>query len=172
VRRAGLAVTADLDDTLSGRPVTGQVTYRIVQESLSNILRHAPGAASAVRVRGEGTTVVVTIENAATDGSAEVSAGSAAETSIGEDVVEDRDARTASEAGAAGARDTAAGDGAAQAPAGWGAIADGTARAGHGLIGMRERARLVGGTIEVGPTPLGGFRVHAVLPMSAPLEGS
>jgi signal transduction histidine kinase len=38
--------------------------------------------------------------------------------------------------------------------------------AGHGLIGMRERAALYGGTLETGPGPEGaGFRVIAVLPV-------
>jgi signal transduction histidine kinase len=49
--------------------------------------------------------------------------------------------------------------GAAVAPAGDGA--------GHGLVGMRERAALVGGALEAGPTPEGGFRVDAHLPNPA-----
>jgi signal transduction histidine kinase len=36
---------------------------------------------------------------------------------------------------------------------------------GHGLIGMRERAATVGGTVRSGPTEDGGFSVHAVLPV-------
>nr|WP_281371685.1 histidine kinase [Petropleomorpha daqingensis] len=37
---------------------------------------------------------------------------------------------------------------------------------GHGLVNMRERARLEGGVLEAGPVE-GGFRVRAVLPVSA-----
>ena len=37
--------------------------------------------------------------------------------------------------------------------------------AGHGLRGMRERAAVAGGTIEIGPLPAGGFRVAASLPL-------
>jgi signal transduction histidine kinase len=36
--------------------------------------------------------------------------------------------------------------------------------AGHGLLGMRERAAMVGGTLRAGPGPLGGFLVEATLP--------
>jgi len=36
--------------------------------------------------------------------------------------------------------------------------------AGHGIIGMRERAVMLGGHLEAGPTKDGGFLVTAVLP--------
>jgi signal transduction histidine kinase len=36
---------------------------------------------------------------------------------------------------------------------------------GHGLLGMRERAAAVGGTVHAGPDPHGRYRVHAVLPV-------
>jgi signal transduction histidine kinase len=36
---------------------------------------------------------------------------------------------------------------------------------GHGLVGMRERASLLGGTLDAGPLPEGGYRVHARLPI-------
>lgn len=132
VARAGLPVTGTFDDLPRGDTLTGQMSYRIVQEALSKVLRHAPGATTAVAVRAAGAAVVVSIENAAADASGEG-------------------------AGEASAVPTGAAPGAV---------------AGHGIIGMRERARLVGGTIEVGPTPFGGFRVHAVLPISAPREDS
>ncbi|RSS58191.1 sensor histidine kinase [Streptomyces sp. WAC06614] len=42
------------------------------------------------------------------------------------------------------------------------------AGSGYGLIGMRERVALQGGTLEAGPCDGGGFRVAAVLPAGGP----
>ena len=40
-----------------------------------------------------------------------------------------------------------------------------TGKNGHGLIGMRERVALYGGSLDVGRSAAGGFRVHATLPI-------
>jgi signal transduction histidine kinase len=42
---------------------------------------------------------------------------------------------------------------------------------GHGLVGMRERVTMLGGSLSAGPAPDGGFVVSAVLPVDEPLPG-
>ncbi|MBL7486732.1 ATP-binding protein [Frankia sp. AgB1.9] len=95
--------------------------YRIVQEALTNTLRHA---------RADSVEVGITY----------------ADESIEIEVVDD---------GRGGGRGTQLGDPATDGvPSG----------RGHGIIGMRERASLLGGTLTAEPTRAGGFRVHAYLP--------
>jgi signal transduction histidine kinase len=44
-------------------------------------------------------------------------------------------------------------------------IDDRTGKAGHGLVGMRERATMLGGRFSAGPRTEGGFAVRAELPV-------
>ena len=47
------------------------------------------------------------------------------------------------------------------------AAARASASPGHGIVGMRERAALHGGSVEAGPAADGGFVVRARIPMVA-----
>ncbi|MFJ3902326.1 sensor histidine kinase [Streptomyces sp. NPDC090025] len=114
---AELSLAADLGELPPAVDLSG---YRIVQEALANVIRHAPGAATRVSVRRDTAgqlNVLVVNGPAAERVSAPVEGGS------------------------------------------------GT---GHGLIGMRERVRLTGGSLDTGPLPDGGFRVAARLPLNGP----
>jgi signal transduction histidine kinase len=42
-----------------------------------------------------------------------------------------------------------------------------SAGTGNGIVGMRERAAALGGDLEAGPRPGGGFRVRARIPLGA-----
>jgi signal transduction histidine kinase len=118
VRGAGLAV--DLRVVGDQRPLPSGVelsAYRIMQEALSNTLRHAPGARAAVEVHYEPGRLWLRVRN-----------------------------------------DPPPVPGERPAPA----------APGHGIVGMRERAAMLGGTLAAGPTDDGGYLVEATLP----LEGS
>jgi signal transduction histidine kinase len=118
VQGAGLAV--DLQLTGDQRPLPAGVelsAYRILQEALSNTLRHAPGARTTVDVRYQPSRLRLRIHN----------------------------------------DPPPAGD---QHPP--------PAPPGHGIIGMRERAAMLGGTLLAGPTDDGGYLVEAGLPLEGP----
>jgi signal transduction histidine kinase len=87
--------------------------FRIIQEALTNVTRHARGATATVHVEFGADDLVVEIDD---DG---------------------RGSTYASNAGGGG----------------------------KGILGMRERAAALGGKLEAGPRPEGGFRVKATLPM-------
>jgi len=114
---AGLRVTLRIEG-LDGRTLPPGVelsAYRIVQESLTNTLRHARAGTTDITV-------------AATDRELTI------------DVRDD---------GTGGGRLTGLGSG-------------------QGIAGMRERAAMMGGSLDAGPDPAGGFRVHARLPLEEP----
>ena len=114
VRQAGLAVDVHVEGQATPLPAAVDVSaYRIVQEALTNVLRHAGSARAEVVVRYGAGAVVVEVTD---DGEADPSVAS-------------------------------------------------TDPPGRGLVGMRERASLLGGSLEAGPRQSGGFRVLATLPV-------
>ncbi len=128
-RSGGVSVTV----TRGGNPGTlpegvDLSAYRIVQEALSNAMRHAPGSHVQVDVAYREDGLAIEVRNEAV---APVLAGSRARAAGG----------------------LAAGGG-------------------HGLVGMRERATMLGGSLAAGPTEDGGFRVSAVLPVSTDGEAA
>jgi signal transduction histidine kinase len=63
VRLAGVAGTAETQGDLADVPPAVQLcAYRVVQESLTNALKHAPGAIVTVRVAGSGQLLRVVVE--------------------------------------------------------------------------------------------------------------
>jgi signal transduction histidine kinase len=119
-RSAGVTVTAGVSGT--PRPLPDGVdlsAYRIVQEALSNAMRHASGAAVEVKLYYGDAALVVEVRN-----------------------------------------DCPPGNGTAEA---LGEMA--TEGSGHGIIGMRERATMLGGNLQAGPTEKGEFLVTAALPL-------
>ncbi|MBO0802935.1 MAG: sensor histidine kinase [Nocardiopsaceae bacterium] len=114
--------------------------YRIIQEALTNVVKHAGVSASCVvYVRCSPDALTLDITN---DGGTHATSGD--RTALGD--------RTA--------------PGRRSAPGGRAAPgAEALASGGHGIIGMRERAALCGGSLEAGPVPGGGFRVTATLPL-------
>jgi signal transduction histidine kinase len=156
--RAGVPTELSVAPDLSQLPQAVQLSaYRIVQEALANVVRHAPGATAHVFVKGSG--------HRASSGS-------------GHDDLYPAEAAAADAHGRSREDVPATGpatltvlvvNGPASQPAGPPLESSGT---GHGLVGMRERVRLVGGTLDVGPLPDGGFRVAARLPaLPAPPTG-
>jgi signal transduction histidine kinase len=111
VRDAGLPVQLHVEGDRRDLPVGLDLSaYRIVQEALTNALKHAGRATAAVRIRYH---------------------DDALELQIADD----------------------------------GASTPTRATGGHGLVGMRERVALYGGTFEARPRDGGGYLVRALLPI-------
>jgi signal transduction histidine kinase len=109
---AGISVRLVTDGAPRAVPTGVDVAaYRIVQEALTNTVRHSGGRTATVRLRYDDDTLTVSVDD----------------------------------------------DGGAVHPP----------HQGNGLAGMTERARALGGTLEAGPRPGGGFRVLAKLPASS-----
>lgn len=120
VKSAGLAVSVVRTGPERALPAgVGLAVYRIVQEALTNSMKHA-GPKARVTVGQHWRPDALTLQI-------------------------DDDGRGAS------------------------ALPDGL---GQGLLGMRERAEIHGGTLTAGPRPGGGFRIHAVIPLTVPTPGA
>jgi signal transduction histidine kinase len=116
VRAGGVPVELNIQGTARPLPPGVELcAYRVVQEALTNVLKHTLHAAAHVQLRYAKHELTVSVTN----------------------------------------------DGAGKTPA---MVPSG---GGHGLIGMRERAKLYGGTISMGPCAEGGFAVRLTLPTSA-----
>ncbi|WP_422769449.1 sensor histidine kinase [Plantactinospora sp. WMMC1484] len=120
VREAGLPVTLRVDGTPGPLdPGVALTVFRIVQEALTNTLKHAGTATAQVRLSFGIYWLIVEISDTGRGPPPE------------------------------------------------------SGRVGHGLVGMRERMALYGGTLRTGPRPGGGYRVYAKMPMEqlgAPMD--
>ncbi|MFF3948522.1 sensor histidine kinase [Streptomyces sp. NPDC001902] len=115
---AGLAVDITRDGRIGALPPgVDLAAFRIVQEALTNVIRHSGSRTARVRVTRRRDAVELRVDD---DGPATATADHAPDSG-----------------------------------------------GGNGLLGMRERAAALGGTVEAGPRADGGFRVLARLPCAA-----
>ena len=157
-QRVGLSVTLETDPFGRIPPATAQVLHRVAQESLTNVLRHAPGAATSVSLRTGAGRGVLVVENAPAPEPPTGDADSTPRTdnrSYREDVGEQADATPA---------DTSH-ESATVPRIAVSASADPKHR-GFGLICMRDRVTDLVGAFAAGPTPEGGWRVTSQFPTS------
>ena len=154
-QRAGLPVTLETDPTDRIPAATAQILHRVVQESLTNVLRHAPGAATRVSLRTGAGRVILVVENAPVPESLAGDADPMPRTDDPhrEDRGEQVDAvpEQTPHASAATSRPAVS-------------VSEGLRHGGFGLIGMRDRVTQVGGTFSAGPRAEGGWRGMTELP--------
>ncbi|CAN5614795.1 sensor histidine kinase [soil metagenome] len=118
VSEAGLQVHTAVSGELKGLPASVDLAaFRIIQEALTNVMRHSGQSSSCVQVCCNEQELTLRIDNAA---------GSEASCDGGGHGI----------------------------------------KLGQGILGMQERAIALGGVVEVGPRPDGGFRVFARLPLA------
>jgi signal transduction histidine kinase len=150
---AGVTVTVERIGEPCSLPASLDLSaFRIVQESLTNVVKHSGADRCHVVLEygADSLLIEVTDPGAGVPSLAAAPAGVAAPARIAGVPV--------GAGGPAGAR------AAVRPPA---RVGGGPERAGHGIIGMRERVSLCGGDLHALPRPGGGFVVRARLPLSA-----
>lgn len=121
LRGSGMRIDHEVNGSVRPLPPAADLTaYRVVQEALTNVGKHAAGATALVRLSFDPESLHIVVED---EGNGRP----------------DRPADAASP--------------------------DSPDGAGHGIVGMRERVSAIGGTLDTGSRPGGGFRVSAVLPL-------
>jgi signal transduction histidine kinase len=111
---AGLQVQTEVSGDLERLPASVDLAaFRIVQEALTNVMRHSGQSAASVQITCTQQELTLRIDNPG--------------------------GRVAARAGSG---------------------------PGQGLMGMQERATALGGMVEAGPRPEGGFRIWARLPLA------
>ncbi|MEZ7760784.1 sensor histidine kinase [Actinomyces oris] len=155
-QRAGLPVTLEADPTGRIPSAVAQVLHRVVQESLTNVLRHAPGAVTRVSLRTGADLVTLVVENAPVPESPAEDADPAPRT-------DDRSYRQ-NTGGQTDAVPAEAPHESATVLRPAVSVSEGTRHCGFGLIGMRDRVAQLGGTFTAGPVAEGGWRVTTELP--------
>lgn len=157
VRDAGFDVDLAIEGHEALPPAVGLTAYRIVQEALTNAVRHGHPGHIRVQVSREHQALVLVVEDDGPRSRAEVSPGGGSVPKQSGGLPETPDAPDTPSA-------MAAPGWAEEAPAGEPSGSSGGV-GGHGLVAMRERALLVGGTATAGPLAGGGWRVRARLPV-------
>lgn len=190
VRAAGLPVELRIDDPPPGRPALGTqaglALYRTAQESLTNVLKHAGPASVDITVEHRDDDVVLTVTDRPDDGPGADPDPAADAPSPG--VAGAAEAAGVSRADAAEGTVRSVVDGdpagvshadAAEGPPRGGRPGDPGERngrggpgehGGQGLANLRRRLEAVGGNLEAGPRPGGGFAVRARVPATPAAE--
>jgi signal transduction histidine kinase len=140
-RAAGLEASVQVTGRLAPLPPpVDQAAFRIVQEALTNVIRHAGASAVAISVDYGAGALTLRVDD---DGKG---------------------------AGTAGHGPAPLGNGPAGAAVGVAAASGSNGSRGSGIIGMRERAQSLGGTLLAAPRSSGGFSVVARLPVPTGTE--
>jgi signal transduction histidine kinase len=166
---AGVTVTVERIGQPRGLPASLDLSaFRIVQESLTNVVKHSGADRCHVVLEYGVDSLLVEVSDpgaglpseAVAPARAGVPAGARAHNGAGLPA----EARVLAGAGPVAVPGPARTSVPARPPA---RVGGGPDRAGHGIIGMRERVSLVGGELHALPRPDGGFVVRARLPLRA-----